>query len=426
MAGNKRWLVVAKIDIKGAFVQTPMSGPPIFMKISPKIVKYAKELYPELDEYRWRDECLYTVMIKAMYGCVQASALWYALIRSEIVSMGYTVSETDKCVFVKQVGQDKIFTLLLHVDDILALVDAEEADQLLKRLKHRFGEVQFETGSDLSYLGMNISITEEGTVVDMSFYITQVLEDEEVDVERSPTTKTYYNVDENAKKLGEVEKKWFHSKTAKLLYLAKRARPDILTAVIFLCTRVQESTYEDKQKLRRVLGYLKGTIDRTLLLRTSKGNEIVAYIDAAYAVHSDSKSHSGVMIYVGDTLAYVSSKKQKCMSKSPTEAELIALSDNVGLVELFREFLEFITQSKIPAPVVYQDCSAVVSLVTQGGGKTRTKHLRARMNLVKEMVDEGRIEVKHIKAPEMKADGLSKPYEAGMHEQFARDILGEK
>jgi hypothetical protein len=112
MAGEKRWRVVAKIDIKGAFVQTPMSGPPIYMKIAPKIVKYAKELYPELDEFLWRDQCIYTVMLKAMYGCVQASALWYALIRSEIEKMGYMVSETDKCVFIKQVGQDKIFTLL--------------------------------------------------------------------------------------------------------------------------------------------------------------------------------------------------------------------------------------------------------------------------------------------------------------------------
>jgi hypothetical protein len=99
----------------------------------------------------------------------------------------------------------------------------------------------------------------------------------------------------------------------------------------------------------------------------------------------------------------------------------------IFLVELFKEFLEFITQSKIPAPVVYQDCSAVVSLVTQGGGKTRMKHLRARMNLAKEMVDEGRVEIKHIKAsPEMKADGLMKPYEAGMHGPFAKSILGEK
>jgi hypothetical protein len=340
--------------------------------------------------------------------------------------MGYTVSETDKCVFIKQVGQDKIFTLLLHVDDILVLVDAEEADLLFKRLKHRFGEVQFEVGDDLSYLGMNISIRDEGTVIDMSFYVSQVLENEEVEEAACPMAKTFYNVDEKLKKLGEVERKWFHSKTVKLLYLAKRARPDILTAVIFLCTHVQESTYEDKQKLQRVLGYLKMTVDRTLLLRTPKCNQIVAYIDAAYAAHEDTKSHSGILIYVGDTLAYVASKKQKCLSKSPMEAELIALMDNLGLVERFKEFLEFITQSKIPAPVVYQDCSAVVSLVTQGGGKTQTKHLRARMNLVTKMVDEGRVEIKHIKAPEMKADGLSKPYEANMHGQFAKSILGEK
>jgi hypothetical protein len=383
-------------------------------------------MYPELNEYQWRDQCLYTLMLKAMYGCVQASALWYALIRSEFEQMDYVVSDTDKCVFIKQVGEDKIFTLLLHVDDILAAVDAEEVDELLKRLRCRFGEVQFEKGNDLSYLGMNISIRKEGTTIDMSFYVAQVLEDEEVEVASSPTTKTSYNVDEDSKKLNETERKWFHSKTAKLLYLAKRARPDILTAVILLCTRVQDATYEDKEKLRRVLGYLKGTAEKKLFLRAQREKRIVAYVDAAYAVHNDSKSHSGVMIYVGDTLVYVSSKKQKCMSKSPTEAELIALTDNLGLIELFREFLEFLTQSPVPMPTIYQDCSAVVSLVTRGGGKTRTKHLRARMNLAKEMVDEARAEVVHIKAPLMKADGFTKPYEEANHKKFARIVQGEE
>jgi hypothetical protein len=62
----------------------------------------------------------------------------------------------------------------------------------------------------------------------------------------------------------------------------------------------------------------------------------------------------------------------------------------------------------------------------KGGGKTRTKHLRARMNLAKEMVDEARAEVVHIKAPEMKADGLTKPYDGAMHKPFAKSILGEE
>jgi hypothetical protein len=63
------------------------------------------------------------------------------------------------------------------------------------------------------------------------------------------------------------------------------------------------------------------------------------------------------------------------MSKSPTEAELIALTDNLGLVELFQEFVEFITRKKVMIPVVFQDYNTVVSLVTLGGGKLRTKHL---------------------------------------------------
>jgi len=124
-------------------------------------------------------------------------------------------------------------------------------------------------------------------------------------------------------------------------------------------------------------------------------------VDAAYALHNDSKSHTGVVIYVGETLVYVSSKKQKCMSKSPTEAELIALTDNLGLIELFHEFLEFLTMKRVDPPTIYQDCNAVVSLDTKGGGQTRTKHLRARMNLGKEMVDERRAEVKHICAEKM-------------------------
>ncbi len=87
-------------------------------------------------------KCLYPLLLKAMYGCIQASTLWYALIRSFLEEMGYECSETDRCVFRLIVG-DRIFILLLYVDDILALVDAEEAKRLREHLEKRFGTVQF-------------------------------------------------------------------------------------------------------------------------------------------------------------------------------------------------------------------------------------------------------------------------------------------
>jgi hypothetical protein len=123
----------------------------------------------------------------------------------------------------------------------------------------------------------------------------------------------------------------------------------------------------------------------------------MAIVEAAYAIHNDTKSHTGMIIYIGDMLVYISLKKQNCMSKSPTEAERIGLTNNLGLVEFFHEFVEFLMMKKVKALTIYQDCNAVVSLVTKCGGQTQTKHLRARMNLGKEMVDEERVIVKYIK-----------------------------
>jgi len=269
----------------------------------------------------------------------------------------------------------------------------------------------FVVGNKQSYLGMEIEVT-------------KLLEGMEVKQFESPGTKDTFVVDECSKKLAENDRKDFHSRTAKLLYLAKRARPDILTVAIFLCTRVQGATVEDQRKLMRVLGYLSGTQEATLILRATGKPEVTAYVDAAYAIHNDSKSHSGVIIYVGQTLAYVSSRKQKCMSKSPTEAELIALMDNVGLVELFKEFVEFLMMQNIETPIVYEDCDAVVSLITLGGGVTRTKHLRMRMHLGKEMVDEKLLKVVYKKGDEMLADGFSKPYDPVKHKPFAIEFMG--
>jgi hypothetical protein len=58
-------------------------------------------------------------------------------------------------------------------------------------------------------------------------------------------------------KLDSTSADMFHHNTAKLLFLCKRARPDIQTAVAFLCTRVQKPDVDDYKKLGRVMRYLR-------------------------------------------------------------------------------------------------------------------------------------------------------------------------
>jgi hypothetical protein len=148
------------------------------------------------------DGCLYTSLLKAMYGCVQASALWYALIRSFIEELQYQGSPTDKCMFRKQVG-GRIFVLLLYVDDILAQVDEKEAEQLQKHLMRKFGEVQFKVGAKLSYLGMQIDINDKGAVVDMNFYVKKFLKEATVKGQPSPGNHNSFIVNEHAPELKE-------------------------------------------------------------------------------------------------------------------------------------------------------------------------------------------------------------------------------
>ena len=116
---------------------------------------------------------------------------------------------------------------------------------------------------------------------------------------------------------------------AKLLYPSHRARPDIITAMSFLCTRVQAPTEEDQTKLRRLLGCLLKTKNRHLKLKPSGSFKVVAYIDASFAIHNDGKSHTGIVIFVGGVAVFCALHKQNCVCKSPTEAELVALSDNL-------------------------------------------------------------------------------------------------
>jgi hypothetical protein len=79
----------------------------------------------------------------------------------------------------------------------------------------------------------------------------------------------------------------FHSTIAKLLFVAKRERPDILLAVSFLTTRVKNPDVDDWKKLLRLLGYSKNTVQLFLTLSCKTLTDLTWYIDGSYAIHDE-------------------------------------------------------------------------------------------------------------------------------------------
>jgi hypothetical protein len=123
---------------------------------------------------------------------------------------------------------------------------------------------------------------------------------------------------------------------------------------------MQAAIEQDYDKLGRVQGYLQSTMEMNLVLY-HLDNDMSVYVnmDAVYALHQDSKSHNRVIVYIGNTLAYVSSHKQQCMTKSLTEAELVGLTNYMSKVELMEGFVCFITNEN---PMCQQSTRTVQQL----------------------------------------------------------------
>ena len=93
----------------------------------------------------------------------------------------------------------------------------------------------------------------------------------------------------------------YHTFTAKGLCACKRARPDTQPTIAGLCTRVKKPTTGDWDKLVRHMRYLNGTRNDKLILSADDIHVIKWYVDAAFAVHPDFKSHSGGVMSVSYT-----------------------------------------------------------------------------------------------------------------------------
>ena len=90
-----------------------------------------------------------------------------------------------------------------------------------------------------------------------------------------------------------MEKDTFHTLTDKLLYIIKKARPNIETAVAYIHIRVTKSDVDDWKKLQRVLAWLKTTINYARIILATGFMDLHTWVDAAYAVHSNMRSQSG-------------------------------------------------------------------------------------------------------------------------------------
>jgi len=166
--------VVGKLDVKGAFIQTEMTGPPVYIKCAGELKWLILEVYPTLRKYVGLDGLLHCKLLKALYGCVQASKLWYEKLRGFLEREGYERSATEPCVFRKVEGQC-VYVLLVYVDVILVCAKQKELERMKRAFTSEFEWITADVGDKHSYLGMQLTISKGCIEVNMRFYIEKIL-----------------------------------------------------------------------------------------------------------------------------------------------------------------------------------------------------------------------------------------------------------
>ena len=424
-------------DIPGAYLNANMKNK-VVMKInrimSTEICKIDSSYLDYLDE----KGCLSVVLLKALYGCVESGKLWNEDLSKVLTDAGFIANPEDPCVFNKGSITDKDqITVIIYVDDLMATcLKQERLDELWKVLRSHYAkpgqpDIDVKKGPIVNYLGMTFDWSLPGKVrVTQLGFQSELIAESGIDINKraatSPASENLFDTrsEEEAGEIDQDEKDRFHRLVAKCLYLAKRTRPETLTTVAFLCTRVTKSNQDDTKKLDRLLSYISGTKERGIILCPGlRGIQVRTFVDAAYGVHADFKSSSGSTTVLGDAGPIsANSSKQSIVTKSSMEAELVASSDMMN--EPFHVRRMLVAQGYSPGPIVlYQDNLSCMALIAKGrAGSGKTRHISIRYYWIKQHVDSGDVVVEKLATEEMPANILTKPLQ-GSQFRYERKLL---
>lgn len=183
---------------------------------------------------------------------------------------------------------------------------------------------------------------------------------------------------------------------------------------------------DDWKKLVRLAGFLGGTRDKGLTLGGTPELQLELFVDVAFAVHSDGKSHTGWFFTMGRGCMGASSTVQQLVTKSSSEAELVGTSEGLPLGLWARNFLQ--EQGHDQGPLtLYQDNMSTMAMIRNGRATAkRTRHINVRFFWASDCVSRGEVRVEHKPTKEMVADVLSKPVQGALQKDLAGRLLGEQ
>jgi hypothetical protein len=200
-------------------------------------------------------------------------------------------------------------------------------------------------------------------------------------------------------------------------------RPDISYAVQKVCLHMHDPREPHLAALKRLLHYLRGTVDYGLLLHRSTSSELVVYTDADWVGCPDTRrSTSGFAVFFGGNLVSWSSKRQPVVSRSSAEAEYRAVANGVAEAAWLRQLLAELHSPLSRSTLVYCDNVSAVYLSTNPVQHQRTKHVEIDLHFVRDYVAAGAVRVLHVPTTSQFADIFTKGLPSSTFAEFRSSL----
>jgi hypothetical protein len=269
-----------------------------------------------------------------LYELPESGKLWHEHICSLLRRAGYEQKPGDSCQW-RYVERDRttgsilgVSFLLLYLDDFLHVYGGPQAERVRNRLHDKLCKLglpqlvvhKLTPQTPISFLGLSIAILTGGRYhVSQPGYTAAILENfpaqssEVIRPKDSPlpsnfSTRPMNTASDSA--LNDTGRKAYLKWVQSLSWMV-RTRPDIACAVAMKQTRCTAPTELDWKDLEHVVGYLKTTENRGIVIDVDNPEILTSWIDCCFGVHLDRKSHSGDVTMAGD-------KKKAAISWSQT------------------------------------------------------------------------------------------------------------
>ena len=186
-------------------------------------------------------------------------------------------------------------------------------------------------------------------------------------------------------------------------------RPDIAYAVNKLSQYMHCPTDLHWSAAKRILRYLAGTPSHGILLRCNTPLTLHGFYDADWAGDVDDfLSTNAYVVYLGSSPISWSSRKQKGVARSSTEAEYRAVANAASEIRWITSLLTELGVRLSTPPVIYCDNIGAAYLSANPIFHSRMKHLALDFHFIRDNVQAGTLRVSHVSTRDQLADPLTK------------------